>query len=141
MNNPRYGVWWLAFAALLLVVMLFAIAKHRLDVWLVRRGRAARVERDAREIYRAASEYRSQKGDWPRTLVDIINADTRDRDAGGCESYPRDPWNSEYSLGVEHGELVITSFGRDRRPGGAGEDADMVSAGGRRVSSAAGREP
>ena len=141
MNNPRYGAWCLAFAALLVVVMAFAVAKERLDVWLVRRGRVARVERDAREIYRAASEYRSQKGDWPRTLVDIINADTRDRDPGGCESYPRDPWNSEYSLAVEHGELVITSFGGDKRPGGLGDDADLVSVGGRRVSHAASREP
>jgi hypothetical protein len=36
---------------------------------------------------------------------------------------------------------VITSFGGDKRSGGIGDDADLVSVGGRRVSHAASREP
>ena len=71
----------------------------------------------------------------------ILEWATSDSRMQGCNLIPRDPWRSDYSLAVEHGELVITSFGGDKRSGGIGDDADLVSVGGRRVSHAASREP
>jgi len=42
---------------------------------------------------------------------------------------PLDPWQNEYvyrSPG-EHGDYDIISYGADGRPGGEGEDADIVN--------------
>ncbi|MGS0758024.1 type II secretion system protein GspG [Roseateles sp. GG27B] len=42
---------------------------------------------------------------------------------------PKDPWKNDYQYRSpgEHGEYDLLSYGRDGRPGGEGEDADLVS--------------
>ena len=48
---------------------------------------------------------------------------------GYVDKLPKDPWGNPYqyiSPGA-HGEVELFSFGADGQPGGAGEDADIVS--------------
>ncbi len=46
-----------------------------------------------------------------------------------AKTVPKDPWGNDYhyvSPG-EHGDYDLLSYGRDGRPGGDGEDADLTS--------------
>jgi general secretion pathway protein G len=42
---------------------------------------------------------------------------------------PKDPWGNDYQYRApgEHGEYDLLSLGKDGRPGGEGEDADLTS--------------
>ena len=45
------------------------------------------------------------------------------------KAVPKDPWGNDYQYRSpgEHGEYDLLSFGKDGRPGGEGEDADLTS--------------
>jgi hypothetical protein len=44
---------------------------------------------------------------------------------GYLVSVPKDPWGHEYIYGRNDDVLVISSMGRDGKPGGEGEDEDV----------------
>ena len=84
-----------ALGAVLLAVVVVAnwsTVNDHVEAWLLQRGRVARVERDARQIYRAAWEYRTQRGDWPRTVVEILEAENPPEPGRVCTLGPLDPW-------------------------------------------------
>ena len=46
-----------------------------------------------------------------------------------AKAVPKDPWGNDYQYRSpgEHGEYDLLSLGKDGRPGGEGEDADLTS--------------
>jgi len=48
---------------------------------------------------------------------------------GRSKAVPRDPWGKPYAFIMpgEHGEYDLLSYGKDGRPGGEGEAAEITS--------------
>ncbi|MCU0939655.1 MAG: type II secretion system major pseudopilin GspG [Burkholderiaceae bacterium] len=83
----------------------------------------------------ALDQYRLDTGRYPPTeagLAVLVNKPANDPKWGGPylkKAVPTDPWGRPYvykSPG-EHGEYDLLSFGKDGRPGGSGDDADITS--------------
>lgn len=84
---------------------------------------------------KALDQYRVDVGRYPSTEQGLVALTQRvaeePRWAGPylSKAVPSDPWGRPYvyrSPG-EHGDFDLLSHGRDGRPGGQGEDADLVS--------------
>jgi general secretion pathway protein G len=101
-------------------------------------ARAVAARADIAAIMNALKLYRLDNGAYPSAdqgLAALVKMPERgdiprNWKAGGyLERLPTDPWGSEYqylSPGVR-GEIDVFSLGADRRPGGAGFDADIGS--------------
>jgi len=95
--------------------------------------KAARAQIDA--LQKALDQYRIDVGHYPSTEQGLAALNARPGDepkwAGPylAKSVPKDPWGHDYQYRApgEHGDYDLLSFGRDGRPGGEGEDADLVS--------------
>jgi general secretion pathway protein G len=95
--------------------------------------KAARAQIDA--LQKALDQYRIDVGHYPSTEQGLAALNARPAEepkwAGPylAKSVPKDPWGHDYQYRSpgEHGEYDLLSFGRDGRPGGEGEDADLVS--------------
>jgi general secretion pathway protein G len=83
----------------------------------------------------ALDQYRLDTGRYPPTeagLAVLVNKPANDPKWRGPylkKAIPTDPWGRPYvykSPG-EHGEYDLLSFGKDGRPGGSGDDADITS--------------
>jgi general secretion pathway protein G len=95
--------------------------------------KVARAQIDA--LAKALDQYRLDTGRYPRTEQGLASLRVKPADeqkwAGPylSKDVPKDPWGLDYvyrSPG-EHGEYDLSSLGRDGRPGGEGEDADLVN--------------
>ena len=95
--------------------------------------KAARAQIDA--LDKALDQYRLDVGRYPTTeqgLSALVTKPTgNSRWAGPYlkKDVPADPWGKPYiykSPG-DHGEYDLSSLGRDGRPGGTGEDADITN--------------
>ena len=84
---------------------------------------------------KALDQYRVDTGHYPGTeqgLAALITQPAGEAKWSGpylAKSVPKDPWGNDYhyvSPG-EHGDYDLVSYGRDGRPGGTGEDADITS--------------
>jgi len=95
--------------------------------------KAARAQIDA--LQKSLDQYRIDLGHYPSTEQGlqalVVKPADEPRWAGPylSKAVPKDPWHNEYQYRApgEHGEYDLLSFGRDGRPGGEGEDADLVS--------------
>lgn len=96
-------------------------------------AKAAKAQLDALE--KALDQYRLDVGRYPSTEAGLAALVTKPanetRWAGPYlkKAVPLDPWSRPYvykSPG-EHGEYDLLSLGKDGRPGGAGDDADITS--------------
>lgn len=95
--------------------------------------KAARAQISALE--KALDHYRLDTGHYPTTeqgLVALVKkSGTEPKWAGPYlqKEVPLDPWGKPYlykSPG-QHGDFDLSSLGRDGKPGGTGEDADITS--------------
>jgi general secretion pathway protein G len=86
-------------------------------------------------LNKALDQYRLDTGRYPSTqqgLAALRSAPTDEAKWAGpylTKAVPSDPWGGDYvyrSPG-EHGDFDLSSLGRDKRPGGEGEDADIVN--------------
>ena len=93
--------------------------------------KVARAQIDG--LNKALDQYRLDAGHYPNTEQGLAALCARPGDepkwAGPylAKGVPKDPWGNEYvyrSPG-EHGEFDLSSLGRDGKPGGEGEDADL----------------
>lgn len=93
---------------------------------------AARAQIDA--LDKAVQAYRIDMGQYPapdlglRALVQPPGADTRWRGPYLKGELPQDPWGLPYQYrvpGTQGRDYDILSQGRDKAPGGAGDDADL----------------
>lgn len=95
--------------------------------------KAARAQIDA--LTKSLDQYRIDVGRYPSTeqglAVLVVRPADEPKWAGPylSKAVPKDPWGSDYQYRSpgEHGEYDLLSLGRDGRPGGEGEDADLTS--------------
>jgi len=95
--------------------------------------KAARAQIDA--LTKALDQYRLDVGRYPSTEQGLAVLVTRPADEPKwsgpylSKALPKDPWGNDYQYRSpgEHGEYDLLSFGKDGRPGGEGEDADLTS--------------
>lgn len=75
--------------------------------------------------------YRLDIGYYPDNLNELLNSSQRMWDGPYFpQKIPLDPWGNEYSYTPvsnrdEGDTFILKSFGRDGKPGGEGEDADV----------------
>lgn len=86
-------------------------------------------------LEKALDQYRLDTGHYPSTEQGLASLVTRPANEAKWDgpyltkSVPADPWGNPYvykSPG-EHGDVDLLSYGRDGRPGGDGEDADITN--------------
>jgi len=95
--------------------------------------KAARAQMDAFD--KALEQYRLDTGRFPTTEQGLNALFTRPNNEPKWQgpylkkAPPADPWGNayQYKSPGEHGEYDLLSLGKDRRPGGSGEDADITS--------------
>lgn len=93
--------------------------------------KATRAQIDALE--KGLDQYRLDVGRYPTTeqgLSSLINRPSGENRWAGPylkKTVPTDPWGHpyQYKFPGENGEFDLYSLGRDGRPGGTGEDADI----------------
>lgn len=95
--------------------------------------KVAQAQIDALE--KALRQYRLDVGRYPTTEMGLAALMTRPSNEPRwngpymAKAIPPDPWGKPYlykSPG-EHGDFDIVSYGKDGRPGGSGDDADVVN--------------
>lgn len=95
--------------------------------------KVARAQMDSLE--KALDQYRIDTGHYPTSeqgLAALMAAPPEETRWGGPylkKAIPMDPWGKPYVYKKpgEHGEYDLLSYGKDGRPGGTGEDADITS--------------
>ncbi|MES2356530.1 MAG: type II secretion system major pseudopilin GspG [Pseudomonadota bacterium] len=95
--------------------------------------KAARAQIDAFE--KALETYRLDTGHYPTTeqgLDALMKQPAGEAKWQGPylkKALPPDPWSNAYVYKQpgEHGDVDILSYGRDGKPGGANEDADVTN--------------
>jgi general secretion pathway protein G len=86
-------------------------------------------------LQKSLDQYRLDVGRYPSTEQGLAVLVTKPADepkwAGPylSKAVPKDPWGNDYQYRApgEHGEYDLLSLGKDGRPGGEGEDADLTS--------------
>jgi general secretion pathway protein G len=95
--------------------------------------KAARAQIDA--LQKSLDQYRLDVGRYPSTEQGLAVLVTKPADEPKwqgpylAKAVPKDPWGHDYQYRApgEHGEYDLLSLGKDGRPGGEGEDADLTS--------------
>jgi general secretion pathway protein G len=95
--------------------------------------KVTRAQMDA--LQKALDQYRIDTGRYPSTEQGLIALVTRPADEPRwsgpylSKAVPKDPWQQDYQYRApgEHGEYDLLSWGRDGRPGGEAEAADITS--------------
>jgi general secretion pathway protein G len=94
----------------------------------------ARSQIDALE--KALDQYRIDMGRYPTTeegLDSLMNAPLNEPNWAGPylkKTVPLDPWGHPYvyaSPGTHNNDVDLMSYGKDGRPGGSGENADLTN--------------
>ena len=86
-------------------------------------------------LEKALDQYRIDVGSYPTTEQGLAALITRPANLSRWDgpylskTLPMDPWGRPYAYKSpgEHGEIDISSLGRDGRPGGDGIDADITN--------------
>ena len=95
--------------------------------------KATRAQIDG--LAKSLDQYRIDTGHFPNSeqgLGALLRAPAGEPKWAGpylAKAVPKDPWGIDYhyvSPG-EHGDYDLVSYGRDGRPGGEGEDADVAN--------------
>jgi general secretion pathway protein G len=95
--------------------------------------KAARAQLDA--LGKALDQYRLDTGHYPTTeqgLVTLVERPANEPKWGGpylVKAVPPDPWGNPYVFIMpgEHGEYDLLSYGKDGKPGGEGEAAEITN--------------
>lgn len=96
----------------------------------------AKVARAQIEAFgKALDQYRIDTGRYPSSEQGLAALQQRPGDEPRwsgpylAKAVPADPWGQPYVYRApgQHGDYDLLSLGRDRRPGGDGDDADLTS--------------
>jgi general secretion pathway protein G len=95
--------------------------------------KVARAQIDA--LDKALDQYRLDVGHYPTTeqglaaLVASPSGETKWAGPYLKKALPADPWGRPYLYAQpgSHGDFDLQSYGKDGRPGGSGEDADITN--------------
>ncbi|MGE5320041.1 MAG: type II secretion system major pseudopilin GspG [Hyphomicrobiaceae bacterium] len=93
--------------------------------------KAARAQINA--LGKALDQFRLDNGHYPSTeegLVALVERPANEAKWDGpylSKAVPPDPWGNPYVFVIpgEHGEYDLLSYGKDGKPGGEGENADI----------------
>lgn len=97
------------------------------------RARIIKAQQDIRSIEAALEMYKVDNYNYPSTddgLEALVSAPAEAanwKEGGYIKKVKKDPWQRAYLylFPGENGSVDIFSYGRDGRPGGQGEDADI----------------
>ena len=95
--------------------------------------KAARAQMDA--LGKALDQFRLDTGHYPTTeqgLATLVERPANEPKWGGpylSKAIPPDPWGNPYVFIMpgEHGEYDLLSYGKDGKPGGDGEAAEITN--------------
>jgi general secretion pathway protein G len=91
-----------------------------------------KAKADIIAIDSALKEYAIMNGGkYPDSLAVLVVPDANGRKFLESKALPRDPWGHEYLYdppSAQHPEPRVYSYGKDGKPGGEGEDADIDNA-------------
>jgi general secretion pathway protein G len=95
--------------------------------------KAARAQLDA--LSKALDQYRLDTGHYPTSeegLATLVERPANEPKWGGpylVKAVPPDPWGNPYVFIMpgEHGEYDLLSYGKDGKPGGDGEAAEITN--------------
>lgn len=134
---PRRSQGFSLFELLVVMLIIGLLASYVGPRYFAQVGKsevkAARAQMDA--LDKALEQYRLDVGRFPTTEQGLAALMTRPNNEPKWsgpylkKAVPPDPWGMPYvykSPG-EHGEFDLSSLGKDRRPGGSGEDADITN--------------
>jgi general secretion pathway protein G len=93
----------------------------------------AKAQIDA--LDKALEQYRLDTGHYPSTemgLAALVAKPANEPRWNGAylkKAVPLDPWNNtyQYKQPGERGDFDLISYGKDGKPGGSGEDADLTN--------------
>lgn len=92
-------------------------------------ARRTKIHYDLNNIHQGTELFRITTGEWPASIEAMMNArhpDTGEPILGDLEELPTDPWGHDYIYEIQGDYPVVTCLGKDHRPGGRGEDTDVV---------------
>jgi len=86
-------------------------------------------------LSKSLGQYRIDLGHYPSTeqgLAALVVKPAQEPTWSGpylAKAVPKDPWGHDYlyTYPGQHGDYDLVSLGRDGKPGGEGEDADLTS--------------
>jgi general secretion pathway protein G len=123
---------------IVVVVILGILASVVVPKVVNRTGQAqiVKAKQDIRALESALQLYRVDNFDYPTTDQGLqalaekpsTSPEPRNWQSGGyIKSIPKDPWGNEYQYlnPGENGEFDIVTLGKDGRPGGTGDNADI----------------
>jgi general secretion pathway protein G len=95
--------------------------------------KVARAQIDA--LSKSLDQFRIDTGHYPSSeqgLGSLVTRPPQEQSWSGpylAKGVPKDPWGHDYQYAFpgQHGDYDLLSFGHDGKPGGDGEDADIVS--------------
>lgn len=131
---PRHGGFTLL-ELLVVMVIIGLLAGFVAPRYFTQVGKsqvkAARAQIDALE--KSLDQYRLDVGHYPTMEQGLAALVLRPADEPKWDGpylkreVPKDPWGNAYVMTVpgEHGDVDLLSYGKDGRPGGTGEAADI----------------
>jgi len=139
-NTPRYAARYrqgFTLIEIMVVVIILGILAAIVApnvIGKVGEARSSAARQDLRGIESALKLYRLDNFGYPTTEQGLSALVTKPADpsirnwkGSYLDREPRDPWGNAYLYlnPGNNGEIDIYSLGRDGRPGGEGEDADV----------------
>jgi general secretion pathway protein G len=133
-GEPRSAVWLLLGGLLVFTVFVLWMLYHFvLGPGLmsnVVRQRQAQAQSQILALHTALEGWSARnQGRYPPSLDAVVMPDEQGRTLlGGALALPKDPWGNEYVYARPtpgQQRPALRSLGRDGKPGGAGEDADI----------------
>ncbi len=133
--RPKSAAGFTLLELLVVMVIIGLLAGYVAPRFFAQVGKSevkvAKAQMDALE--KALDQYRLDTGHYPGTEQGL--AALNEKPAGEAKwagpylkkAVPPDPWGRpyQYKQPGEHGEYDLLSWGKDGRPGGSGEDADI----------------
>lgn len=118
---------------MLIVIIILGLLASLVGPKLFTKVDKARIQTTKAQIEllsAAIDTYRLDMGKFPKSLDEIRRSeDSRWEGPYLPKDVPLDPWNNPYVYKYpgEHGPYDIISYGQDGKPGGEGNDRDIVS--------------
>ena len=128
----RCGFTLVEIMVVIVILVMLASVATPLYFRHLKNSRIATAKTQISMLEQALDDYRLDNGDYPDELAALME------NTGQLSSWdgpyikpavPKDPWGREYVYICpgENGEFDLLSYGKDGRPGGSGEDADIAN--------------